>query len=70
MTIEIQIASPPDRENVVAELWIGDEQIAEVSNEDGTVRVEFYARPAPEQIQLSLDELVEALGRAKRNLVS
>ena len=42
MTIGVQIVSLPDRKYVVAELWRGDKQIAEVSNEEGDFRVEFY----------------------------
>lgn len=70
MTIEIQIASVPDRENVVAELWVDDTQIAEVSNEKNELRVEFYSAPIPNQLSVSLDELLEALAKAKRNLAA
>lgn len=70
MTIKIQIASVPDREKVVAELWVGDTQIAEVSNENDEMRVEFYSASAPNQLTLQLDELSRALEKAKRNLAS
>lgn len=70
MTIEIQIASVPDREKVVAELWVGDTQIAEVSNENDEMRVEFYSAPVPNQLTLSLDDLLEALAGARRNLAA
>jgi hypothetical protein len=69
MKIEIQIASVPDRKNVVAELWVGKQEIAEVSFEDGQLTIEFYSAPAPKQLRLPLDELLEALNRARRNLV-
>ena len=68
MNIEIQIASVPDREKVVAELWISDRQIAEISNEDGEMRIEFYSAPGSTQLSLSLDDLLKALNKAKRNL--
>lgn len=70
MKIEIQIASVPDRENVVAELWVDDQQIAEVSYEGGELAVEFYSASVPNQLRLPLDELLEALNRARRNLVA
>lgn len=39
---EVIIASVPDRENVVAEIWYEQKMLAEVSNEDGNVEVELY----------------------------
>lgn len=39
---EIIIASVPDRENVVAEIWHEQKMLAEVSNENGIVEVELY----------------------------
>jgi hypothetical protein len=69
MSISILITSPPDREKVVAELWIEDVQIAEVSNEADELRVEFYSPPPPNQLSLSFDELMTALDKAKRNLM-
>lgn len=69
MSINILITSPPDREKVVAELWVDDVQIAEVSNENDDLRVEFYSAPPPNQLSLSFLDLIEALEKAKRNLV-
>ncbi len=68
MTIKIQIASLPDRENVVAELWVGNVQVAEVSKEDGPLRVELYSPPGANHLDLPLDEFLDALQRAKENL--
>jgi hypothetical protein len=70
MSINILITSPPDRQKVVAELWVDDVQIAEVSNDYDELRVEFYSAPVPNQLSLSFTELIEALEQAKRNLVS
>jgi len=66
--IELQITSPPDRERVVVELWLDNTQLAEVSNEDGTFRVEVYTTPGTNKVAVSLDELGEALKRARENL--
>lgn len=66
--IELQITSPPDRERVVVELWLDNTQLAEVSNEDGILRVEVYTTPGTNKVAVSLDELEEALKRARENL--
>lgn len=68
--IELLITSPPDRERVVAELWRENVQLAEVSNEDGTLRIEIYAEPGTNRVVIPVDELEEALERARRNLMS
>jgi hypothetical protein len=68
--IELLITSPPDRERVVAELWRGNIQLAEVSNEDGALRIEVYAEPGTNRVVIPVDELQEALRRARRNLMS
>ena len=41
---KIDIASPPDREHLVAEILVGGEQWAEVNIESGRLDVELYPR--------------------------
>ena len=65
MTIRIQIASLRDRANLVAELWIDDVQIAEVSREQSRFDVEIY----PNKLAIPLDEYLDALRRAKEELL-
>lgn len=36
------IASAPDREHVYLEIWLNDEMIAEMTNENGELKVIFY----------------------------
>lgn len=67
--IELQITSPPDRTRIVVELWRENVQLAEVSNEDGTFRVELYASPGTNRVVVPLNELEEALRRARENLL-
>jgi hypothetical protein len=67
--IKLLVTSPPDRERVVVELWRDDVQIAEVSNDSGIPRIEFYAEPGTNRMDVSLDELEEALKKATENLV-
>lgn len=68
--IELLITSPPDRERVVAELWRENVQLAEVSNEDGVLRIELYAEAATNRVVIPVDELEEALRKARKNLMS
>lgn len=69
MSINILITSPPNRENVVAELWKDKVQIAEVSSEGDNLQIEFYTAAVPNQLSLPFDELLEALEEARKNLV-
>lgn len=68
--ITITVASLSDREALVAELWIGDLQLGEVSQEvSGEFRVELYAqRGAAGFWPLELDELLSALNKARDSL--
>jgi len=68
-TISITIASVPDREGLVAELWLGDEQVGEVSKAtEGEFHVELYPAMAGTPWKFRLDDLVAALAEAKDRL--
>lgn len=69
MSISIQIASLPDRENVVAELWSGDKQVGEVSKEGAQPEIEIYPNPDGGPWWFPVDELLEAIARARGNLM-
>lgn len=61
----IQIASLPDRQNVVAELLHSDKYVAEISCErPGDFRIEF----TNEDWSSSLEDFLTALSRAKERL--
>jgi hypothetical protein len=66
--IKLLIVSLPDRERVVVELWRDHAQLAEVSNETGSLHVEFYALPGTNRVSVGLDELEEALRAARASL--
>lgn len=66
MNITIQVVSVPDRDNLVAELWLGDVQVAEVSSELGHFEVEVYAH----RLTIPLEEYVDALSRARKALLT
>ena len=67
MTIVIQVATMPDREFPVAELWYGPAMIAEVNQESGDdLMLELYG-PAI-SLKLNLLDFAAALLRAKEAL--
>jgi len=59
------ISSPPDRENLVAEIYLGNNQIAEISNENGTFEIELYHC---ENIKFNFNDLYMVLQKAKEKL--
>lgn len=64
----ICISSPPDRERLVAEIFFGDEQWAELNQETDNLKVEFYPKRNGQFWLLSLDAVLESLDQAKRQL--
>ena len=65
MNIKIQVASVRDRNHLVAELWVDDLQIAEISREQERFEVEVYTT----RLTIPLDEFQSALTRAKEELL-
>lgn len=64
------ISSPPDREGLVFEIWIGDIQLAEVLRELGEEpRIEIYPRPGGEAWSLPLGEFVSLIEKGKTELL-
>lgn len=59
--LRIQVSSPPDREHLVAEVFLGDEQLAEVNRETGPFSVELYPRRDGQPWSVPLGGLLEAL---------
>jgi hypothetical protein len=65
----IDIASPPDREHLVARMLIDGEQRAEVNRESGTPTVELYQGQDGKPWSSALDEATAALEAAKGRLL-
>lgn len=62
------ISSPPDRENVVLEIWFDNRQFAEISKEPGRdFEIEIYA-DANGPWHFDLRDLMRVLESAERNL--
>ncbi len=66
--IEIAISSPPDRERLVAEIFIDHELIAEIKNESGEPDLELYPRRDGQPWRLNYLELRAALDKAAKRL--
>lgn len=64
--LTIEITSPPDREDLVAEIWRKDQMIAEVNQESENLELEVYC--SENAIQLDFESFLTALLEAKEKL--
>lgn len=64
--LSLFIASPPDREKLVAEIWVGDDQVEEVNDEAGGPAIEIYPNPAGGPWRVSVSEFLNVLQEAAR----
>lgn len=67
--ITIEIASVPHREELVAELWYGDTQWGELSQEGGHLVLEIYPNPAGQPWSFEFPEVLDALNQARYRLI-
>jgi len=68
-SLTLQIASLPDRENVVSEIWFGNHQVAEIFIEDGeAIQIEIFPAPDAGVWSFDLDAFLTILTEAKSNL--
>jgi hypothetical protein len=67
--ISSQVASPPDRNKLVVELWWGNEQWAEINQESGSLEIELYPRKTGEPWRFPLLEVIEAVQMAGPHLL-
>jgi len=66
--IKISISSPPDRNFLVAEIFIGNEQIAEISREGEKEEIEIYPRKIGAFWKVDYEDLINAFQEAKQKL--
>ena len=64
----ICISSPPDREKLVAEIFFGDMQWAEINQEHVDFEIEFYPRPDGKPWSIPYAKAVDALKEANDRL--
>lgn len=67
--IKINIASPPDRDLLTCEIMVGNDQIAELNQDDGALTFENYPRRDGKPWKIDGDLLIETLTKAKQCLL-
>ena len=67
--LHIEIASPPDREQAVCEVWDSGEQFAEINQEHGQLTLEIYPRREGQPWVFPFDDLLTVLERARGRLI-
>ena len=65
----VHIASPPDREKLVAMISYGSDQWAEINQETESLTLELYPRADGKPWEFSFDEAMIALQHAKSRLI-
>ena len=65
---KIQITSPPERDNLVAEIWWNDSHVAEINIESGEFEIELYKPVENEYWTFPLKEFLEVIHEAKKRL--
>lgn len=66
--LSITYSTPDDRRSVVAELYIGDEQFAEVNDDRGEMSIEFYPLLSGAATRVNVDDLVKIIALAIQGL--
>jgi hypothetical protein len=65
----IVIASLPDKEELVAEIYYKHEQWVEISNESGTPMIVFFKKRDGSDWEFEMDKALEALETAKKRFL-
>jgi hypothetical protein len=64
----ILIAGVPDRDSVVAEIWVRKERFAEVHQDRDALRVEIYCSRSGTAWDIAYDDLIHLLAAARHKL--
>jgi phage pi2 protein 07 len=65
----VTIASVPDRDNLVAELWCKNELWGELSQQQGQLKLEIYPTTNGEAWKLIYEEVINVIQEAKDKLL-
>jgi hypothetical protein len=69
MTFVVQLASCPDRDRLVAEIWWNDQMIAEMrQSSDDSRYIDLYPSPSRIPWSFKLEEWLSAIKEAERRL--
>jgi len=64
---KIELTSPIDRENLVVEIWLGENLLAELNTENGFLELEIY--PIDQKIiKVEYEKFIVALNIARNKL--
>lgn len=66
----IVIASLPNRDNLVAEIYYNGIQWVEISKEKEQALIQFYTHPYQNYWEFSLQEAIDVLERAKKKFLN
>jgi hypothetical protein len=66
--LTVQVASVPDREGIVTEVWLDQEQLAELRHERDGVLIEIYPGPDGRPWEVSYEALIATLQHARIRL--
>lgn len=66
--LRVQVTSWPDLDDLVAEIWRGDQYVADVKADGGTFVVTFRSSEDAAPVQVDLEDLKRALDQARRSL--
>lgn len=66
---EIIIASLPDKENVVAEIYYRNKYWAQISQESGQCILKLYSDPDGQKWEFEFEEAMNILNKAKEKLI-
>lgn len=66
-TFKVEIASVPDRDDLVAEVWYGDDLVAELRHEASSVHIQIYSSPTGKW-DMRLADFVRVLEKARDRL--
>lgn len=67
--MRICISSPPDRENLVAEFFLGDEQWGELNQEGSALTLEIYPKRSGGPWVLDFNEFLSTIDEGQRLLL-
>jgi hypothetical protein len=69
MSFTVELASTPDRESVVAEIWCDDVMVAELHrSKSGELQLDIYAEKSSTPLSLDLKSWLAAVAEAQRRL--
>ncbi len=67
---EITVGSLPDKNNLVADIFYENIQVAEISNENKELLIQIYCYKDKDYWEFSLDEFQKVVEKAKQRLIA